>query len=145
MRDFTLRAAVETNQGHIRSLIHRAGINPLGLRWRRFIVAELADGTFAGCGQLKPHKDGSLELASLAVEEKVQGLGIARGLMKRLMADGTPPLYLMCRPGLQSLYEKFGFRVIGMDAMPPYFRSISRLMRMLSFGRHAGPLVMRLE
>ncbi len=144
MSEFTLRAAVESDQGYIRSLIHSAGINPTGLDWRRFIVSEV-DGTFIGCGQLKPHKDGSLELASLAVEEKYRGLGVARALMERLMAEGTRPLYLMCRPELQELYEKFGFRVIEMTAMPPYFRRITRMVRVLLFGRHAGPLVMRVE
>ena len=141
----TLRPAGETDQPKIRSLIHRVGINPMDLNWRHFTVAELADGTFIGCGQLKPHRDGSLELASLAVEEKYRGLGAARALMERLLAEGTRPLHLMCRPGLQSLYEKFGFRVIELEEMPPYFRRISRLIRLLSFGTHESPFVMRLE
>ena len=65
--------------------------------------------------------------------------------MDRLMAEGTRPLYLMCRQGLRPLYEKFGFRVIDIDAMPPYFRRISRIIRFLSFVAHETPLVMRLE
>jgi hypothetical protein len=65
--------------------------------------------------------------------------------MERLMAEGTRPLYLLCRPELQSLYEKFGFQVIPFRAMPPYFKRITRLVRVLSFGKHEGPLVMRLE
>ena len=146
MDDFNLRPAVETDQRQIRSLVHRVGINPLDLNWRHFIVAELRDGTFIGCAQLKPHKDGSLELASLAVDELYRGQGAARALMERLLAQGTPPLYLMCRSELRSLYEKFGFQVMGLEAMPPYFWRISRLMRMMvSLGSHAGPLIMRLE
>ena len=145
MAPFSLRPALESDKTHIRAIIHRVGINPLGLNWQHFIVAELEGGTFIGCGQLKPHKDGSLELASLAVEEKYRNLGVARALMERLMAEGTRPLYLMCRPGLRPLYEKFGFRVIGSEVMPPYFRRISKLVRVLSFGAHEGPLVMRLE
>ena len=74
---FSVRPAFETDHQNIRSLIHRVGINPMDLNWWHFIVAELGDGTFIGCGQLKPHKDGSLELASLAVEEKYRGLGVA--------------------------------------------------------------------
>ena len=145
MNHFIFRVAVETDQAHIRSIIHRTGINPLGLHWQRFIVAELEDGTFIGCGQLKPHKDGSLELASLAVEEQYRGEGVARSLVERLLTESTRPLYLMCRPELQSLYEKFGFQVIPLEAMSPYFRRISRLIQVLSFGRHSGPLVMQLE
>jgi N-acetylglutamate synthase-like GNAT family acetyltransferase len=145
MDQFIFRPAVESDQPKIRAIIHRVGINPMDLNWRHFIVAELGDGTFIGCGQLKPHKDGSLEMASLAVDETFRGQGVARVLVERLMVEGTRPLYLMCRPGLQSLYEKFGFQVIDMEAMPPYFQRICRLMRVLSFVAHEGPLVMRLE
>ena len=145
MQSFHLRSAVGSDQEQIRSIIHRVGINPLGLRWQHFIVAELDDGTFIGCGQLKPHKDGSLELASLAVEDQYRGLGVARAMVEKLLAEGTRPLYLMCRPELQSLYEKFSFQVIPFRAMPPYFRRISRLIQFLSIGRHSGPLVMRLD
>ena len=92
MIQFNLRPAVETDQPKIKAIIHRVGINPLDLNWRHFITAELADGTFIGCGQLKPHKDGSLELASLAVDEKYRSAGVARALMERLMAEteGVP-------------------------------------------------------
>jgi N-acetylglutamate synthase-like GNAT family acetyltransferase len=145
MDQFSLRPAVETDQPKIRAIIHRVGINPMDLHWQHFIVAELGDGTFIGCGQLKPHKDGSLELASLAVDESYRSQGVARALMESLMAEGTRPLYLMCRPGLRSLYEKFGFQVIGLEAMPPYFQRICRLMRVLSFGANEAPLVMRQE
>lgn len=144
MTPITLRPAVETDQPGIRDLIHRVGINPMDLNWRHFLIAEAGDGTFIGCGQLKPHNDGSLELASLAVEESYRGQGVARLLIEKLLAEGTRPLYLMCRPELRTLYERFGFQDIGLETMPPYFRRISRLVRVLSLATHQGPLVMRL-
>jgi len=146
MQRFQIRPAVETDQKKIHLLIRSVGINPLDLHWSRFLVAELYEGAFIGCAQLKPHGDGSLELASLAVDEHYRSQGVARALIERLLAVDTRPLYLMCLPALRPLYEKFAFRVIEMDAMPPYFRRVTRLMRvMTTLGKHQAPLVMRLD
>lgn len=121
-------------------------INPLDLNWKHFIVAETDEGAFIGCAQLKPHKDGSVELASLAVEEDCRGQGVARALIEQLLAQAPRPLYLMCRPELGVFYERFGFKVIGADAMPPYFRRMLRVIRVMVFvTRREGPLIMRLE
>lgn len=141
-----LRPATKSDNPRIRSLIHRVGINPMDLNWRHFTIACTPAGEFMGCGQLKSHKDGSLELASLAVEERYRGKGVARALIEHLLAQGSRPLYLMCRPELQPLYEKFGFRVIGVESMPPYFQRLTRLLRpMVRLTGHDGPLIMCLK
>lgn len=146
MPDILLRTASESDSANIRDLIHRVGINPLNLDWKHFIIAEEMNNQFAGCGQLKQHKDGSFELASLAVEEKYRGLGVARAIIEHFLDHSPRPLYLMCRPGLAPLYEKFGFRIIGPDSMPPYFLRIRRLVQVLVFlTKHATPYVMRLD
>lgn len=146
MTGFHLRQAVENDAPRIRNLIHRVGINPLGLDWRRFLVAETDDGMFIGCGQLKPHADGSLEMASLAVEEKYRGRGVSRAIIERLLAESPRPLYLMCRPELGSLYEKFGFQAVDSSALSPYFRRIRRLVHtVVSLTGRDGPLIMRLD
>jgi len=75
-------------------LINRVGINPLGLDWKRFIVAETHYGGFIGCGQLKPPKDSSLELASIAVDASYRGQGVARAMIEHLLA----PSLLSGRP-----------------------------------------------
>jgi len=117
----------------------------MDLNWRHFIVAETDEGAFIGCAQLKPHKDGSVELASLAVEEDYRGQGVARALIEQLLAQAPRPLYLMCRPELGVFYEPFGFRVISAADMPPYFRSMLRVIRVFVFlARRDGPLIMRL-
>lgn len=139
--EFTYRPAEKADAPVIRALIHKVGINPMDLDWRHFTVAETGDGKFVGCGQLKPHRDGSLELASLAVEEIYRRQGVARALIEHLMAQSPRPLHLMCRPSLQPLYEKFGFRVANVAQMPPYFLRIHRIMHLLA-GR-SGPLVMQ--
>jgi N-acetylglutamate synthase-like GNAT family acetyltransferase len=144
--NFLLRPAVESDASQIRSLIHRVGINPMDLNWKHFIVAETPDGLFIGCAQLKLHQDRSVELASIAVEEAFRGQGVARALIEHLLAHSPRPVFLMCRPVLGSYYEKFGFRVIGQQEMPPYFRRIHRLMRLMVFlPDREGPLIMRLD
>jgi len=141
-----LRLAVDSDSLKIRDLIHRVGINPMDLNWKHFVVAEMPDGTFIGCAQLKPHRDKSLELASIAVEELFRDQGVARALIEYQLAHSPRPLYLMCRPELGSFYEKFGFRSIGLDEMPAYFRRIRRLMdTLVPLTGHEGPLIMRLE
>jgi N-acetylglutamate synthase-like GNAT family acetyltransferase len=141
-----LRPAQEADGPKIRSLIHRVGINPMDLNWKHFIIAQSPSGDFMGCAQLKPHRDGSLELASLAVKEEFRGRGVGRLLIEHQIANSPRPLYLMCRPELQSLYEKFGFRVIDLGSMPPYFHRINRIMRPITrLTGHPSPLVMRLE
>jgi len=84
-------------------------------------------GNVIGCGQIKPHRDGSVELASLVVAEERRGRGIARLLIEHLIENHKGDLYLMCRSGLGPMYEKFGFTTVMQDNMPKYFRRVSKL------------------
>jgi amino-acid N-acetyltransferase len=122
-----IRPARETEAAQIRDLIHLVGINPMGLDWKRFVVAVNERDEMIGCGQLKPHGQNVLELASIAVYPEHQGKGVARALIEHLLKDSPRPLYLMCQSSLGSLYEKFGFRAISYDEMPRYFQRMSRL------------------
>jgi amino-acid N-acetyltransferase len=123
---YRIRLAVEGDFPAVRALILKAQINPTGLDWRRFLVAE-AEGEIIATGQLKPHRDGSMELASIAITEEWRGQGIARTLIERLIAGHDGVLYLMCQSSLGSLYEKFGFEAIDEEEMPKYFRRVSKL------------------
>ena len=133
MLDFVLRSAARQDFPAIRALIHAVSINPTGLQWRHFVVAVSPDDALLECGQIKPHFDGSRELASIAVQEQVRGRGVARAVIQELLArEKTRPLYLMCRARLGPLYVKFGFRAIGLDEMPVYFQRISRAERIFN-------------
>jgi N-acetylglutamate synthase-like GNAT family acetyltransferase len=148
LADFTVRPAREEDFPAIRSLIFAVHINPTGLDWRRFLVAVSPAGEVIGCGQVKPHRDGSRELASIAVREQARGQGVGRAVIEDLVRQETArPLYLMCRAALGPFYAKFGFREIGPEEMTPYFRRISRIASL--FGHQGDPqerlLVMRLE
>lgn len=107
------------------------GINPIGLDWQRFTLAVDAEGHMLGCGQIKPHGDGSRELSSLAVQPEAQGQGIGKALVAHLTAQTTFPLYLTCRSELGTYYKQFGFRIAAPKEMPPYFYRIWRAFNLL--------------
>lgn len=122
-----IRPARETDAAQIRDLIHLVGINPMGLDWQRFVVAVNDRDEMIGCGQLKPHGKGILELASIAVYPEHQGKGVARLIIEHLLGDSSRPLYLMCQSSLGPFYEKFGFQAIDYEEMPRYFQRMSKL------------------
>jgi N-acetylglutamate synthase-like GNAT family acetyltransferase len=142
---FHLRPARPADAPVIRSLVKRANLNPTGLDWPRFIVAVNPQDEVIGCIQRKPHRDGSLELASLVVAPEWRGRQVARALVEALLQANPGEMHLMCRASLGRFYEQFGFRALGRAEMPPYFRRIHNLFRLLRFLRPAkdGLLVMK--
>ncbi len=148
MADFIIRPATQEEFQAIRTLIHTVQINPMGLEWGRFQVAMSPGGELLGCGQVKPHSDGTKELASIAVRETERGQGIAGAIITTLIElEPGRPLYLMCRARLNSFYDKFGFRAIKFKEMPPYSKRISRVERLFNSSAQAEDrlLVMRLD
>ena len=149
MTNFTLRAALETDFPAIKKLIHEGEINPMGLDWRRFVLAVNEKGKIIGCGQLKPHGKEILELASIVVNPEYRNQGVARAIIEHLLADSPRPMYLMCRSRLEPLYEKFGFHAISYDQMPRYFKRIAKLAGWVETvarsGEEEGLSVMKLQ
>jgi N-acetylglutamate synthase-like GNAT family acetyltransferase len=124
---FEIRKAAQEDSANIRKLILGTGINPTGLKWERFLIAESPQGEFIGCGQLKPHVDGTMELASIAVKREWRSRGAARALIETLINSHSGDLYLMCTSNLGPLYEKFGFHEVHEADMPTFFRRVSKL------------------
>ncbi len=127
----TIRPAESSDQQAIQKLIRQARINPTGLAWERFLVAVDKNGKVIGCGQIKPHSDGSRELASIAVIPEYRHQGIASALIEELLAKSTGELYLMCRSSLGPFYERFGFLPVEGEDLPPYFKRMKRLARLI--------------
>jgi N-acetylglutamate synthase-like GNAT family acetyltransferase len=128
---FTLRSATKDDATIIRNLVRIGQINPTGLKWQRFVVAETAQGQVIACGQVKPHGDGSDELASIVVDPDWRGKGVARAIIEHFIAIYDGDLYLMCRENLGPLYEKFGFQSLPQEEMPRYFYRIMRMLGLL--------------
>ncbi len=147
---YFLRPATQEDAPVIRLLIRQVGINPLGLDWRRFLLAvdeadqrSIRRDRCIGCGQLKPHAGGTLELASIAVVPEWRGQGVAsqiilalieRSKTTRSSPEVAPPaLYLTCRAGLRAFYERFGFQALSAGEMPLYFKGAYSAFHVLRF------------
>ena len=140
-----IRPASAADHATIRAIVRAAQINPIGIEWPRFLVAASGEQV-VGIGQVKPHGDGSRELASIAVVPAWQGRGIASMIVRALLARETGTLHLMCVPEMSAYYTRFGFRSLERAELPPYFRRIDQAVRLISpltAGRLRGPVVMR--
>lgn len=132
MNSFFLRPATAVDQPAIKALIREVGINPMGLDWRRFLVAVDEDGRFIGCGQVKPHKDGTRELASIAVVREWRRQGVAGDIIERLKEEHGRPLWLTCRSKLVPFYQPFGFvEITDLNQMSSYYRRAKRFVNLL--------------
>ena len=138
MIQYTLRPALGSESTQIKDLIHLVGINPMGLDWKRFIVAVSDSGQVLACGQIKPHGADIRELASIAVDPAHQGRGLARAVIEKLLSGTAHPVYLMCLSKMEGLYEKFGFEVVPYESMPRYFQRITNIFRIADVVRHSG-------
>ena len=138
----SLRPATENDQPKITALINKVRINPRNLDWERFIIAE-DDGAMVGCGQIKPHSDGSKELASIAVEPEYQGKGVGSMVMKALLEREPGELYLTCLRHNVTYYQKFGFRELTYDEFPPDTKRMFRFARVVMWVFRVEGCVMR--
>jgi predicted N-acetyltransferase YhbS len=144
-----IRPATAAEQATITAIVRAARINPRDLDWRRFLVAEQG-GQIVGVVQVRPHGDGSRELASLAVLPEQQGQGIGAALVGALLERERGPLDLMCMDQMAGYYTRFGFRRLARQELLPYFRRITRIARVIDLiarlgGRRVQMVVMRRE
>ena len=119
MQSFIIRPATAADQNTITTIIQEAKLNTASLDWQRFMLAD-DNGRVIGTGQIKPHWDGTRELASISAVPDRQGEGVASAVIHTLLKDETDTLYLMCETHNASFYERFGFRSIPLWQMPPY-------------------------
>jgi N-acetylglutamate synthase-like GNAT family acetyltransferase len=126
----SLRPATINDQQKIIALINKVRINPRNLNWERFIIAE-DNGVMVGCGQIKPHGDGTKELASIAVEPEYQGKGVGTLIMNALLEREPGELYLTCLRHNVTYYEKFGFRELKFEEFPPDMKRMFRFARVV--------------
>ncbi len=126
--EFRIRPARRSEWPVIRALIQEARLDPTGLAWSRFLVAESATGQIIGCGQVRhypgrsigPWQEGSWgrELGSLVVASQWQRRGVGAALVRALQAQAGPPLYLVCVHRLESYYVRFGFQRLPPQELP---------------------------
>ncbi len=121
-----VRSATADDQPGITQLIRDAHLNPRDLDWRRFVVAD-AGGRLVGCAQVRVHRLGTREVASVAVSAKHQGSGIGRRLVEAILAHERDTIYLMTERHTEGYFERFGFKRMPAAAAPPDFRRQYRI------------------
>lgn len=130
---FEIRPARAADQRTIKSIVRAARISPFGLEWPRFLIAELADDqTIIGVGQVKRHRDGSRELASIAVIPEYRHQGVASAIIRALIEREDETLFLTCRRELEGFYVRFGFEAVPRSALPPFLARIYLAARLFS-------------
>jgi predicted N-acetyltransferase YhbS len=129
-----LRPAAAEDQATLVAMIRAERLNPLDLKWPNFMVAvDEATGGIVAIGQVKGHRDGSRELASLTTLPAYRGQGLASRLVWHFLAQERGPLFLTCLDHLGPFYERFGFREIGEAEMTPFFRRLRKAASALHF------------
>ena len=123
-------------------MVYRACLNPFGIKWKRFVVAE-ADGRVIGVRQVRILRDGTREIASGVVLPAFRRRGIGTLLIETLLERERGPLYLMCDGKWEHYYRQFGFQVVDKEDLPESFRREYGIMRMLF--ETASRLVLRQE
>lgn len=112
----TLRPACEADQPAIRALVHSEGLDPTGLRWQHFTVAE-ASGEIVGVGQIRPHPH-CRELGSLVIQPAWRQQGLGAALVQAILAAERSDVYLECPVWMVAYYTRFGFATIRLRQTP---------------------------
>ena len=146
MSEFNIREATRSDQEKIVSMVRSENLNPLNIKWENFIVAESIENEIIAISQLKEHRDGSIELASLVVRSDLRRQGLARRMIEELTNDQESIIYIMCRSSLGDFYSKFGFVNLSREEMPKYFKRMFDLVKALKvfLGRNDSLLIMSL-
>jgi N-acetylglutamate synthase-like GNAT family acetyltransferase len=120
-----IRKADQGDQAAITTIVRRAHLNPRGLAWRGFVVAE-RNGSIVGVAQVRVHRDGTHELASLVVRPSLQGRGIASRMIAALLADDRGEMYTLIDRRFADHFRQWGFLPVDSGRLP---RSMLRTYR----------------
>ena len=134
--NFSIRSAGIDDRKAIRRLIRITRLYPFHIDWRRFCVVIDESGRVIGIGQLKHHRGGAIELASIGVERKWRGNGIGRAIIEHLLCRSDTELWLRCKSSMIEFYRKFGFTEVSWKRRAPRhfraMRAISSVLRLIA-------------
>ena len=123
-----IRRATAADQQGITRLVREARLNPRSLHWGRFVVAEV-DGDLLGVAQVRRHRDGSHELASLVVRPEARGRGVAANMIEMVL-DGEPgPVFMLVDRRFARHYQRWAFRPVEPSDLPTSMRRQLRIGR----------------
>ena len=116
-----IRPATERDQEQIVRLVRSERLNPHGLYWPNFVVAESGE-RIIGAVQLRPHRGGSHELGSLVVEAPSRGQGLSSKLIEHRLAGHAGRVLIITNCRFADRYRRWGFARIAPAAAPPGVR-----------------------
>jgi N-acetylglutamate synthase-like GNAT family acetyltransferase len=117
-----VRPAVAADQDAIVALTRGERVNPTGLHWPRFFVAE-RDGALVGAVQMRLHHDGAHELGTLVVAPQARNQGIAAQLINALLSRSRGRVFMVTGRKHAAHYARWGFAPIRPCRAP---RGVSR-------------------
>jgi N-acetylglutamate synthase-like GNAT family acetyltransferase len=134
-----IRQARAADQADITALVRRARLNPRGLHWARFLVAD-DDDRIVGVAQVRLHSDGARELASLVVEPEYRGYGLAGRLIDGLLSGDDGRMHMLVDRPFANHYRRWGFYPTSPRSLPG---SMSRQYRIGRAVTSIGSLILR--
>jgi N-acetylglutamate synthase-like GNAT family acetyltransferase len=124
-----IRPATEADAAAIRGLIREARLNPRDLDWHRFLVGD--EGGVIACAQVRVHRRGTRELASVAVAPSHRGRGLGRAIaVATVEREPVRPLFLYTESRTEAFWVRLGFTSIEGDAVPRDLRAPLRIARL---------------
>ncbi|MFM9848704.1 MAG: GNAT family N-acetyltransferase [Hyphomicrobiaceae bacterium] len=121
-----VRRAVAGDQEAIHSLARGERVNPTGLSWPNFVVAT-NDAAIMGAVQLRVHRDGSKELATLVVAREWRKRGFAAKLIETILTDQPDRIFMITGRSHAHHYARWGFLPIAPASAPLGVRRNYRL------------------
>lgn len=116
-----IRRAEAVDQLGITAMVHAERLNPHGLDWRNFVVADEA-GRLIAAAQIRRHGGGAHELGSLVVEPSRRGQGLAARLIERLLMEEASTVYVVTGRRHASHYARWGFAPLPFREAPAAVR-----------------------
>ena len=132
-----IRRATVGDQAAISRLVRQARLNPRGLDWRRFVMAE-AGGAPIGVAQVRRHPDGSRELASLVVLSEHRDRGVAARMIDALLTDEPGPVFTLVDRRHAQHFTRWDFPPVAPADLP---RSMTQQLRIGRVATTIGSLL----
>jgi N-acetylglutamate synthase-like GNAT family acetyltransferase len=127
----SVRRATAEDQAAITAMVRSARLNPSGLAWPGFVLAE-QDGRLVGIAQLRRHPDDAVELASLVVEPAARRAGVATSMVDALLATESGLVYTIVDRRYGDHFARWGFTPVDPAALPGSVRRGLRIGRVVT-------------
>jgi amino-acid N-acetyltransferase len=134
-----IRRATVDDQVAITRLVHQARLNPRGLDWRRFVIAQAGDAPI-GVAQVRRHPDGSRELASLVVLSEHRDRGVAGRMIDALLTDEPGQVFTLVDRRYARHFIRWNLQPVDPVDLP---RSMARQLLIGRVATAIGSLLLR--